>query len=108
VNSNEHPGAYGYQPQPPPRGAGDQSPRPMLQETALKTGELVVERKSYHLDLKENHQGRFLRITEKSGNRFAYIIIPATGLKDFLKLLTDMVEADPEQQPKPPAGMELS
>jgi hypothetical protein len=104
MNSNEHPGAYGYQPsQPQPHTAGPRPYQPRFQEAALKSGELVVERKSFHLDLKENHQGRFLRITEKGGTHFNAIIVPAAGLAAFQKTLAEMVAADAGTSPKPPA-----
>lgn len=46
--------------------------------------------------LKENPRGRFLRITENVGGRRDNIIIPATGLEDFKKLLDEMVKAAAE------------
>ena len=54
--------------------------------------------------LKENPRGRFLRITEDVGGRRDTIIIPATGLEEFMKLVDTMAKqsADtppPAQQP---------
>ncbi len=53
-----------------------------------------IERKTFAISLKENPRGRFLRITEQNGTRHATIIIPSTGLKDFQKVLADMIEAE--------------
>jgi len=52
------------------------------------------------LTLKENPRGRFLRITEEVGGKRDCIIIPATGLKDFQKLLADIVKAESKIPPK--------
>jgi hypothetical protein len=44
--------------------------------------------------LKENPRGRFVRIVEYNGNRSASIIVPSTGLREFHKLLCEMIEAE--------------
>jgi len=46
--------------------------------------------------LKENPRGRFLRISEEVVGKRNTIIIPSTGLKDFKKLLDEMVKASDE------------
>jgi hypothetical protein len=61
-------------------------------DDALKSEKIVVERKQFFFDLKENDRGRFLKITEDGGGRRDTIIIPSTGLADFAKALNDMVE----------------
>ena len=48
------------------------------------------------LTLKENPRGRFLRISEENDSKRNAIIIPAPGLKDFKKLLDEMVTASDE------------
>jgi len=68
-------------------------PRPPVKEDTLETRELQVERKHFLLTLKENPRGRFLRISEETNGRFNSIIVPAAGLKDFAKLLQDIVTA---------------
>jgi len=45
-----------------------------------------------HLALKENPRGRLLRITEDIAGRYNSIIIPATGLREFKKLLEEMIK----------------
>jgi hypothetical protein len=92
--SNERPSPFGRQPYYQPHAA--QPPRPVVQENTLKSGEIQIERKIFILTLRENHQGRFLRITEDVGGRRDAIIIPASGLKDFKKMLDEMVIASDE------------
>jgi PHP family Zn ribbon phosphoesterase len=46
--------------------------------------------------LKENPRGRFLRISEENDSKRNSIIIPAPGLKDFQKLINEMVKASDE------------
>jgi len=62
-------------------------------ETTLKQTEVMIERKAFTLTLKENPKGRFLRVVENGGSKFCSIIVPVAGLKDFQKLLADMVSA---------------
>ena len=65
-------------------------------EDTLKTETVQVERKRFIFALKENPRGRFLRITEEVGGRHDSIIIPASGLEDFSRLLQAMAKADGE------------
>ena len=75
--------------------------RPPSPEETLKTDKLQVERKTFVLVLKENARGRFLRITEDVGGRRDSIIVPATGLEDFRRLVEDMAKAAREIPAKP-------
>lgn len=113
MNPNNSPGAYGYQPPTPygrPPGPysrpatpyGQYQPRPFIQEDTIREGELDVERKTFVLTLKENPRGRFLRITEHKGSQRNSIIIPSTGLKEFQRLLVEMVAAAEALPPSPP------
>ena len=83
--SNDRPSPYGN------RQYG--SPKPSPSEETLKSDKIQIERKTFLFALKENPRGRFLRITEDVGGRRDTIIIPATGLDDFKKLLDNMVKA---------------
>ncbi len=89
--SNERPSPFGRRPY---QSYGQ--PKPPVQEDTLKTERIQIERKSFMFTLKENPRGRFLRITENVGGRRDNIIIPATGLEDFKKLLDEMVKAAAE------------
>ena len=51
-----------------------------------------VERKIFFLDFKENPSGRFLKITEKSGERRNFITIPESGLNDLIATLEQTIE----------------
>ena len=65
--------------------------RPVIEET-IKTDRVQIERKTFVFTLKENPRGRFLRITEDVNGRRDTIIVPATGLEDFRRILDAMVE----------------
>jgi hypothetical protein len=65
-------------------------------ENAIKSGKILVERKQFFFDLKENDRGRFLKITEDVNGRRDTIIIPAPGLADFAKILQEMIVFDEE------------
>jgi hypothetical protein len=98
--SNERPSPYGGS---RPYGGG-MPPRPPVPEDTLKSEKIQIERKTFIFTLKENPRGRFLRITEDVGGRRDNIIIPATGLEDFRKILEDMVKASanaPQKEPQP-------
>ncbi len=87
--SNDRPSPYGQ-----PRHYG--APKTPVNEDTLKSDKIQIERKTFLLTLKENPRGRFLRITEDVGGRRDTIIIPATGLDDFKKLVDEMAKASSE------------
>jgi len=86
--SNERPSPY--------KSWAQMQPRPPVQEDTLKSGEVQIERKTIAFMLKENPRGRFLRISENARGRWNAIIIPATGLAEFQKLLDEMIKASNE------------
>ena len=86
--SNERPSPYGRRPYG--------QPKPPVNEDTLKSEKIQIERKTFIFTLKENPRGRFLRITEDVGGRRDPIIIPATGLEEFNKLVDVMVKASSE------------
>jgi hypothetical protein len=101
--SNERHSSFGHQPYYQPHAP--QAPRPFVPEDTLKTEQIQIERKAFQLTLKENPRGRFLRISEEVGSKRNSIIIPAPGLKDFQKLINEMVKASDEIPVKSaPAG----
>ena len=89
--SNERHSSFGHQPFHQPYA--QQPPRPFVQEDTLKSVEIQIERKTFHLTLKENPRGRFLRISEENNAKRNSIISPAPGLKDFQKLINELVKA---------------
>lgn len=57
---------------------------------------IQIERKQFFFDLKENPRGRFLRITEDVGGRRDTIIIPSTGLEEFMDVLSRAIKVNQE------------
>jgi len=62
----------------------------------LLSERIQIERKQFFFDLKENPQGRFLKITEDVGGRRNTIIVPSTGLTDFRDMVESVIKADEE------------
>jgi hypothetical protein len=90
-----------YQSQYEPR----YEPRPRMPEDLLKEIMFMTGRKSFQVVLKQNVNGRFLRITEASRGRFNSILLPAEGLKDMQKALDEIVSVnDKLPPPAPPAS----
>ena len=87
-----------------PRGfsSADAPHRPPVAEDTLRTDKIQVERKTFVISLKENPRGRFLRITEDVGGRRDTIILPATGLGEFKRVLDEMVRASDAAPGKAP------
>lgn len=75
--------------------------RPPTNETVICSERLQIERKSFQFTLKENPRGRFLRITEEVGGRHDSIIVPATGLTEFCKVLGDVAKSAGDLPPPP-------
>lgn len=88
---NKHYSPHGY-PGGMNYGGLGQSRTPSPEET-IRSDKLQIERKTFVIALKENPRGRFLRITEDVGGRRDTIIVPATGLMDFKRVLDEMVQA---------------
>jgi hypothetical protein len=61
-------------------------------ESNLMSESIQVERKKFIFTLKENSRGKFLRITEDANGRRDNIILPASGLADFQRVIDSMVE----------------
>jgi hypothetical protein len=65
-------------------------------DDALASERIQIERKQFFFDLKENAQGRFLKITEDVSGRRNTIIVPSTGLGGFRDTLDKIIEAEEE------------
>jgi hypothetical protein len=81
-------------------GHSAHSHKPPVVEDTLRSDKVQIERKTFLFTLKENPRGRFLRITEDVNGRRDTIIIPATGLEEFRKIVDDMVKSSAETPPK--------
>lgn len=66
----------------------------LAMDDALLSERIQIERKQFFFDLKENPQGRFLKITEDVGGRRNTIIIPSTGLDSFRDTVQKAIDAN--------------
>jgi hypothetical protein len=79
-------------------------------DTVIASQTLQIERKQFVVELRENPRGRFLRITEEAHGRRNTVIIPATGLNDFMAAADAVCAAGnqipfvPGEEPTPPAA----
>ncbi len=87
-------------PRPYPQPADYDKPYQKVEENALAESLVHIERKTFHLSLKENIRGRLLRITEEAGHNRNTIIVPATGLKEFQAAVAEMLAEDKRTPPK--------
>ncbi|HEY8899209.1 MAG TPA: DNA-binding protein [Chthoniobacterales bacterium] len=55
--------------------------------------DLQVERKHFFIEYRENDRGKFVRITEEAHGRRNSIIIPSTGLAEFVRHFDDVASA---------------
>ena len=76
--------------------------RPPQAPRSPRSDKVQIERKTFLFTLKENPRGRFLRITEDVNGRRDTIIIPATGLEDFRRIVDEMVKSSGDTPPKMP------
>lgn len=66
---------------------------PVRQEDrTMKSLTVVVERKQFTLALRENHRGRYLRITEENNGRFNTVVVPADD-KEAIGKFVESLEA---------------
>jgi hypothetical protein len=71
---------------------GEGIPKEEIMEDTIASDKIQIERKLFFFDLKENRRGILLRITEDVRGHRDTIIVPATGLKDFSKIIQRMIE----------------
>jgi hypothetical protein len=60
-------------------------------DNELLTRRFEIESKLFFLDFKENPNGRYLKITEKSGDKRSFVIVPEGGLESFLNELSEII-----------------
>ena len=53
--------------------------------TVLASEKLHIENKTIYVDLKENEGGKFLQVAEISNDRRSTVVIPSTGLDEFIE-----------------------
>ena len=52
-------------------------------DSIIEARQIQIERKYFHVELRENDRGKFLRITEEAHGRRNTIIVPTTGANEF-------------------------
>lgn len=60
-------------------------------DNVIEAKELQIERKHFHVELRENDRGKFLRITEEAHGRRNTIIVPSTGVDDFTAAISEVL-----------------
>ncbi len=60
-------------------------------DNVIDAKQLQIERKHFHVELRENDRGKFLRITEEAHGRRNTIIVPSTGVDDFTAAITEVL-----------------
>ena len=63
-------------------------------DNVIQAKQLQIERKNFHIELRENERGKFLRITEEAHGRRNTIIIPSTGVDDFTKAIVEVLSGN--------------
>jgi hypothetical protein len=54
------------------------------QEDIIASQEVQVERKHYFIEVRENPRGRFLKIVEEAHGHRNSVIVPSTGVDEFV------------------------
>lgn len=72
----------------------------MVDQQIIASRQLQVERKFLIIDYCENSRGRFLRICEEAHGRRNTVIVPSTGLDEFLKNLAEVAAAGGHELPQ--------
>ncbi len=68
-----------------------------MERKNLSSKTIKIENKKFHFDLMENHRGKYLRITEKSGGKSS-IVIPESGIKEFKEALLEFLKETEESE----------
>ncbi|GMR05155.1 MAG: hypothetical protein BMS9Abin23_1097 [Thermodesulfobacteriota bacterium] len=59
----------------------------------VASDKLHIENKTLFVDLRENSRGRFLQIAELSNDRKSTVVIPISGVDEFIESLQKISEA---------------
>ena len=63
-----------------------------LKQGELKTEVMYKDDKKYHMDLKENARGRFLKVSETNAHSRFHVFIPADGMREFKQNIGELIE----------------
>merc|ERR1719219_2596207 len=73
------------------RGLGDVDAY-NLKQGELKTEGMYKDDKKYHMDLKENARGRFLKVSETNAHSRFHVFIPADGMREFKQNIGELID----------------
>lgn len=62
--------------------------------TIIASEKLHIENKTIFVDLKENEGGKFIQIAELSNDRRSTVVIPFTGIEDFMGAIQKVAGED--------------
>lgn len=62
----------------------------------ISSEKLHIENKTLFVDLKENDGGRFVQIAELSNDRRSTVVIPFSGMEEFVEALKKLIEEGTE------------
>ena len=68
-------------------------------DKTIASRELQIERKHLVVEFRENDRGQFLRITEEAHGRRNTIIVPSTGLTEFVEAIDGVLAEAGQAQP---------
>ena len=63
-------------------------------DNIIEAKELLIERKHFHVELREHDRGKFLRITEETYGRRNTIIVPTTGVEDLTAAIGEVLSTE--------------
>jgi PurA ssDNA and RNA-binding protein len=63
-------------------------------DNIIEAKELQIERKRFHVELRENDRGKFLRITEETHGRRNTIMVPTTGAEDLTAAIGEVLSTE--------------
>lgn len=64
----------------------------------LASERLISGRKTFFLDLKENHRGRFIKVTEDVSGHRDTILVPMEAIPEFLDSLQRLIETEAQME----------
>ena len=63
-------------------------------DNIIEAKELHIERKHFHVELRENDRGKFLRIAEETHGRRNTIMVPTTGVEGFTAAIGEVLSTE--------------
>ena len=60
-------------------------------EETLFTKKIITRNKAFFLDFKQNDNGKFLKVTESTGEKRSFVFIPEEGLREFQDSINEII-----------------